>query len=117
MNAAKFQVLFFNLHSRYVPDSVCLGDSEVASTTLLAYLGSPIESSIKNTRKLVLWNAERKLRIAYASVVTSQLNLEQKALSRINNRLALPHILCLTHFGTFLLNLIGEWCESAILST
>ena len=44
MNAAKSQVLSFNLHGSYVPDSVCLGDGEVAPTTVLTYLGIPIGS-------------------------------------------------------------------------
>ena len=39
MNAAKSQVLFFNLNGSYVPDSVRLGDSEVAPTTVRTYLG------------------------------------------------------------------------------
>ena len=73
-------------------DSVCLGDSAVALTTVLTYLGLPIGSLIKNTRKLLLRDAECKLRIAYASVVTLQLNLERKALFRIYNSVALPHI-------------------------
>ena len=102
MNAAKSQVLFFNLHGSYVPDSVYLGNSEVVPTTVLTYLGLPTESSIKNTGNLLLRNAERKLRSASASVVTSQLNLERKALFRTYNSMALPHILYSTPFwGTF----------------
>ena len=100
-----------------MPDSVCLGDSEVAPTNLPKYLGLPIGSSIKNTWKLLLRNAEQKLKIAYASVVTSQLNLEWKALSWIII-VWLSRIFYIWHrFGTFLLILIGECCESAILST
>ena len=101
MKAAMSQVLFFDLQGSYVSDSVRLGDSEVAPTAVLTYLGLPTGSSIKNTRKLVLRNAERQHRIAYASVATPQLNLEGKALSRIYNSVALPHILYLTHFGHY----------------
>ena len=54
MDAAKSQVLFFNLNGSYVPDSVRLGNSEVASTTILIYLGFPIGSSIKNTNTFAL---------------------------------------------------------------
>ena len=70
----------------------------MAPSTVLTYLGLSNGSSIKNTRKLLLRNAERKRGIAYASVVTSQLNLEREALSRIYNSVALPDILYLTPF-------------------
>ena len=98
VNAAKSHVLFFSLHGSYVPDSVSLGDSEVAATTVVTYLGLPIGSSIKNTRKLLLWNAERKPRVTYANVLTSPLNLERKTLSQMYNSVALPHILYLNPF-------------------
>ena len=81
-----------------MPDSVCLGDSEVTTTTVLPYLGLLIGSLIKNTQKLLLWTAEHKLRIVYASVVTLQLNQEQIALSLIYNSVHFLHILYLTLF-------------------
>ena len=81
-----------------VPESVRLGFSDIVPNSELVYLGLPIGSSLRNTRKLLIKHAERKIRAAYASIVHSQVSLERNLLAKLCNSIALPHILSQTPF-------------------
>ena len=91
-------MLFFNCPDSLVPESVRLGFSDIVPKSELVYLGLPIGSSLRNTRKLLIKHAERKIRAAYASIVHSQVSLKRKLLAKLYNSIALPHVLYLTPF-------------------
>ena len=98
LNAAKSQVLLFNFNRSETPDRVNLGDSDVVPLQELVYLGLPIGTSLKSTRKLLIARTERKIRNAYAGAVGSQLNLGKRHLAKVYNAVSLPHVLYLVPF-------------------
>jgi hypothetical protein len=91
-------VLFFDCPDSLVPEIVRLGFSDIFPKSELVYLGLQIGSSLRDTRKLLIKHAERKIRAAYAIIVHSQVSLKSKLLAKLYNGVFLPHILYLTPF-------------------
>ena len=78
-----------------------MGDSDVVPLQELVYLGLPICTFLKSTRKLLIARTVRKIRNAYAGAVGSQLNLGKRHLVKVYNAVFLPHVL---YFYTWFLS-------------
>jgi hypothetical protein len=91
-------VLLFNFNRSETPVRVNLGDSDVVPLQELVYLGLPIGTSLKTTRKLLIDRTVRRIRNAYDGAVVSQLNLGKRHLVKVYNAVSLSHVLHLVPF-------------------
>ena len=92
-------LIFNELDATRLDDiSVDLNVTEVKPCVKLNYLGLPIGKNLKKTKLLMLESMETKIRHADGTIVSSQFRLSRAHLTRIYNRVVLPHILYLVPF-------------------
>lgn len=99
-NVEKSAVLFFNCPEDNA--TVRLGGITVTPSSHITYLGLPIGRNLRETQSLLIEHLSKKVRIAYAGVVTSRRNSSRKYLARLYNAVALPHVLYLSPFWKLL---------------
>ena len=63
----------------------------------------PIGKNMKETVKLSLENLKKKLRIAYASIISNIKHIDKLNLAKIYNSLVVPHLLSLCPVWQFFL--------------
>lgn len=101
-NSSKSEIVLFNWKTDFCVPTIALGSSSVQPVDHLIYLGLPIGSSIRHTRKLLLEQLKRRISASYASVVSCKLRFNRLLLASLYNAIALPHILYATPFWKLL---------------
>ena len=97
-NASKSKVLLFNWPETLKPESITLGNTNIAPADHITYLGLPIGQTLKHTRALLIKHLEKRTSFAYSKMVAKKFSFNRMILARLYNALVLPHFLYLSPF-------------------
>ena len=88
------------LNWKSVPDgfTIALGNTNVKPVQFITYLGLPIGSTLKTTRRLLIDHLQKRIGFAYSKIVSNKLRCNRKVLARLYNAIVLPYFLYLSPF-------------------
>jgi hypothetical protein len=93
---SKSKVLLSNWPETLKPESITLGNTNIAPADHITYLGLPIGQTLKHTRALLIKHLEKRTSFAYSKMVAKKFSFNRMILARLYNALVLPHFLYLS---------------------